>query len=55
VDYQGAGCGAALYGVDAGYGFGVERVRSQTVDGFGGKRYEASFSDNASGGFNFFG
>jgi len=37
VDDEGAGGGSAFDGVDAGHGFGVESVRSETVHGFGGK------------------
>jgi len=49
VDYQGAGGRSAFDGVDASYGFGIERVGSQTVDGFGGEGYEPAGAEKAGG------
>ena len=52
VHDQRAGRRAAFHRVDAGYGFGIERVGAQAVYGFGGEGYETSGAQEAGGGFD---
>jgi len=53
MDYEGTGGGPAFDGEDAGYGFGVEGVGSQTVDGFGGEGNEAAGAEELGGAVDF--
>ena len=55
MDYERTGGGSAFDGVDAGYGFGVEGVGSETVDGFGGEGDEAASAEEPGGVVDFTG
>ena len=55
MDDEGAGGRPAFDGVDAGYGFGVEGVGSETVDGFGGEGDESAGAEEPDGVVNFAG
>jgi hypothetical protein len=55
VDDERAGGGPAFDSVDAGHGFGVEGVGSETVDSFGGEGDEAAGAEELGGMVDFAG
>jgi hypothetical protein len=55
VDDEGTGGGPEFDSVDAGYGFGVQGVGSETVDGFGGEGDKAAGAEEPDGVVNFAG
>ena len=52
VDDERTGCGTPLYSIDAGHGFGVQRVGAQTIHGFGGESDQTSGAEEAGGVFD---
>ena len=52
VDNERAGCRTTFYGVDAGYGFGVQRIGAKTVDRFSGECDQSAGAEQAGGMFD---